>query len=111
MTPVTQEMLDAAVRAIVDAVQPERIVLFGSRARGEEQTDSDVDLLVIESEAFGPFRSRFREVASLERAMGSLPMATDILVYSVEEVERLKTSANHIVTRAMREGKVLHARS
>lgn len=107
----TETHLAAMVRAIVAAAQPERIILFGSLARGDAQTDSDVDLLVIEAEPFGPHRSRFREINRLERAMGTIPVATDILVYSSEEVERLKLSANHVVARALREGKVLHARS
>ncbi|MEO5352264.1 MAG: nucleotidyltransferase domain-containing protein [Magnetococcus sp. XQGC-1] len=111
MNPVTQEMLNAAICVMVNAVQPEQIILFGSHARGEEQADSDVDLLVIESEPFGPSRSRFHEIATLERAIGTIPLATDILVYSVSEVEQLKQSANHIVAHALREGRVLHARS
>ncbi|MBF0136812.1 MAG: nucleotidyltransferase domain-containing protein [Magnetococcus sp. DMHC-1] len=111
MKPATQSMLDAMVRAIVAAVQPERIVLFGSLARGDERADSDVDLLVIEGEPFGPSRSRFHEIARLERAMGTIPLATDILVYSTEEVKRLQTSPNHVVARALREGITLHARS
>lgn len=108
---ITETDLEAMVRSIVDAVQPERIILFGSLARGEERVDSDVDLLVIESEPFGPSRSRFHEIARLERAMGAIPLATDILVYTTEEVERLKSSVNHVVAHALREGRVLHARS
>ncbi|MEO5377983.1 MAG: nucleotidyltransferase domain-containing protein [Magnetococcus sp. DMHC-6] len=108
---ITESNLSAMIDAIVAAAQPERIILFGSLARGEARPDSDVDLLVIESEPFGPSRSRFQEIARLERAMGTIPLATDILVYSSDEVERLKSSANHVVAHALREGKVLHARS
>lgn len=108
---ITEADLNAMVHAIVEAVQPERIILFGSLARGDAAPDSDVDLLVIESEPFTSSRSRFREIARLERAMGTIPVATDILVYTTEEVARLQSSANHIVARALREGKVLHARS
>lgn len=103
--------LAAMVRAIVAAAQPERIILFGSHVQGDARSDSDVDLLVIEAEPFGPHRSRFREINRLERAMGTIPVATDILVYSVDEVERLKTSTSHVVAHALREGRVLHARS
>ena len=103
--------IERAKEILISEYQPDKIILFGSRARGEERADSDVDLLVIESEPFGPSRSRFHEIATLERAIGTIPLATDILVYSVAEVERLKQSANHIVAHALREGKVLHARS
>ncbi len=103
--------LAAMVRAIVKAARPETIILFGSQARGEAKADADVDLLVIESEPFGPGRSRYREMVRLERAMGAIPVATDILIYSSDEVARLKSSTNHVVARALREGRVLHARS
>ncbi|NGZ06947.1 MAG: nucleotidyltransferase domain-containing protein [Magnetococcales bacterium] len=99
------------VRAIVATVQPEQIILFGSHARGDATLESDVDLLVVEAEPFTTARSRFQEIARLERAMGTIPVATDILVYSLDEVEQLKSSRNHVVARALREGKVLHARS
>ncbi|MBF0611554.1 MAG: nucleotidyltransferase domain-containing protein [Magnetococcales bacterium] len=105
---ITEDVLNTMVRFIVEAAQPEKIILFGSAARGEDHPDSDVDLLVIESEPFGPARSRYQEIARLERAMGTIPLATDILVYSNEEVERLKSSTNHVVARALREGRVLH---
>lgn len=107
----TETHLTAMVRAIVEAAKPERIILFGSLARGDAKPDSDVDLLVIESEPFGPSRSRFQEIARLERAMGTIPIATDILVYTTEEVAQLQSSASHIVAHALREGKVLHVRS
>ncbi len=109
--PLTATDLAALSARIVEAVHPELIILFGSHARGDAAPDSDVDLLVIESEPFGPFRSRFQEIARLERAMESIPIATNLLVYSSDEVEQLKSSANHVVARALREGKVLHARS
>ena len=44
MTPVTAAFLDQMVQAIVDEVDPEQVILFGSRARGDNREDSDVDL-------------------------------------------------------------------
>ncbi|MBF0340424.1 MAG: nucleotidyltransferase domain-containing protein [Magnetococcales bacterium] len=104
------QWLQQMVQAIVKVANPKQVILFGSRARGQMDAATDVDLLVIESEPFGPERSRYREIARLEDAMGTIPVATDILVYSEEETERLRNSANHVVARALREGKVLHAR-
>ncbi len=57
MIEVTDEVLDAMVRAIVDAVDPEQVWLFGSRARGQAGPESDVDLLVVEREPFVAGRS------------------------------------------------------
>ena len=66
-TPVTDELIDGMVKALVDEVNPEQVILFGSRARGEEREDSDIDLIVVETEPFGPDRSRHKELSRLYR--------------------------------------------
>jgi hypothetical protein len=43
----TQEKVDFAIRTAVEAVQPSRVIIFGSWARGEAKWDSDVDLAVV----------------------------------------------------------------
>ena len=98
------------VRAIVDEVAPEQVILFGSRARGEAGTASDIDLLVIESEPFGPGRSRRQEMNRLYRALRSFRVPTDVLVFSRQDVEYWRDSLNHVLARALREGKVLYER-
>lgn len=107
---VTDDLLNDMVRAIVAEVDPEQVILFGSRARGDAREDSDVDLLVIESAPFGKGRSRRREVARLYQALSGLDAAKDILVYSRDEVEHWRDSLNNIVARALREGRVLYER-
>ncbi len=52
-------------QAIVDAVDPEQVILFGSRARGEARERSDVDLLEIEAAPFGPEQSNHKEILRL----------------------------------------------
>ncbi len=108
MIPITQKILDEMVEAIVNEVSPEQVILFGSRARGEEKTGSDLDLIVVESESFGPKRSRRKESARLWNLLSRFPVSKDILVYSSEEVNRWKYGVNHIIARAYREGKVLY---
>jgi predicted nucleotidyltransferase len=110
MSIVTEEVLEQMVQAIVREVAPEEIWLFGSRARGEAGPDSDVDLLVIESEPFGPERSRWQEVTRLYDVAGRLGVPTDILVYSRSEVERRRQWRNHVIARALREGRLLYER-
>ena len=107
---VSEETLQAMVQAIVDEVDPERIMLFGSRARDDARPDSDVDLLVIEHEPFSKVRSRRKEAARIWRALAGFAAPKDVLVYSEEEVARWRKSINHVLARAMREGKVLYAR-
>lgn len=104
-------LLRQMVETIINEVAPETIILFGSRARGDARPDSDVDLLVVETEPFSPQRSRRKEAARLYMALRGLALSKDILLYSREEFERFKNSPNHVVGRAHREGRVLHARS
>ena len=104
------ETVQEIVQRLVAAAHPEQIILFGSRARDDARYESDVDLLVIESEPFGPHRSRFEEIGRLESIIGRLPLATDLLVYSCDEIERWRNSTRHVIGRALREGRVLYAR-
>jgi len=97
-------------RAIVEAVHPEKIVLFGSRARGEGGDNSDVDLLIIEKESF-EHRSRRSEIARIRRALAGFHVAKDILLFDVEEERRWCESSNHVIAQALQEGRVLYARS
>jgi predicted nucleotidyltransferase len=108
---VSQDMLDRIVSSLVEEVEPERIVLFGSQARDGATAGSDIDLLVVEQQPFGPERSRRKEMVRLWRALPMLTAGADILVYSSDEVERWRESRYHVVGRALREGRVLYERS
>ena len=110
MVPVTDALLDQMVQAIVAEVDPEQVILFGSRARGDAREDSDVDLVVVEAEPFGPERSRRQELVRLYHALVEFPVSTDILVYSYDDVAYWRDSLNHVLARALREGKVLYER-
>ena len=104
------DALDEMVRMIVAEADPEQVLLFGSRARGDHREYSDVDLIVVEAEPFGPGRSRYREINRLRRALPSREFGVDILVYSLDEVEYWRDSINHVLARALREGRVLYER-
>ena len=110
MSPVTDALLDQMVQAIVAEVDPEQVILFGSRARGDAREDSDVDLVVVEAEPFGPKRSRRQELVRLYHALVEFPVSADILVYSHDDVDYWRDSLNHVLARALREGKVLYER-
>ncbi len=108
---VTDSLLSDMVQAIVAEVDPDQVILFGSRARGDAREDSDVDLVVVEYAPFGKGRSRRREAVRLWRALSGLGVAKDILVYSRDEVEYWRNSLNHVLARALREGRVLYERA
>ena len=110
MPEVNDALLDRMIRAIVDEVDPEQVILFGSRARGDARPDSDIDLLIIESEPFGGGRSSHAERVRLNRALPATPVHNDVLIYSRDEIERWRGSLNHVAARALREGRVLYTR-
>jgi len=94
---------------IVNTIQPESIWLFGSYARGQATPDSDIDLLIIEKNSFA-HRSRRKELSRIRKALSEVRLAKDILLFDVDEVEQWKDSPNHVIARALREGKELYAR-
>jgi addiction module HigA family antidote len=103
-------LLDEIVGRIVNAVDPETILLFGSAALGDADPGSDIDLLVVDPEPFGAARSRRAQLKRIRQALANLGVAKDILLFSADEVERWRSSPNHIVARAFRQGRVLYAR-
>lgn len=111
MTAVSDETIQRMVEAIVAEVQPERVYLFGSRARGEARESSDVDLLVVESEPFGEGRSHLRETNRIYRALSGFLVPVDVLLFSAAEFEKWRDSLNNVVGRCVREGRLLYARS
>jgi len=98
---VTRDKLEAAIRIIADAAHPERILIFGSYARGEAREDSDVDLLVIEPKV----TDRAGEMVRLRRLLRPLRIPVDLLVYSSEEVRRWGEQPGSVLYWALREGK------
>ncbi|MBF0283348.1 MAG: nucleotidyltransferase domain-containing protein [Magnetococcales bacterium] len=110
MSTVSDEMLQAMARLIVEAVHPESVILFGSQARDEAGEDSDVDLLVITSESYGLNHSRRQTMVRLGRLLMDFPVSKDIVLFSRDEVEQWRTAKNHLIARALGEGRVLYER-
>lgn len=101
-----QEMVDC----LVAACAPEKIILFGSRGRGDARPDSDLDLMVIESEPFRATRSRRKEMTRLQLVLPKHRLPVDVLVFSRDEIDFWSDSLNHVIGRALREGKTLYER-
>jgi predicted nucleotidyltransferase len=94
------------VRTISERFAPDKIILFGSHARGEGKDDSDVDLLVLFSELDNP-RRRANE---LYVALAGSALSKDIVVSTTERFERYRNVVNTVYWPAAREGKVLYER-
>jgi len=104
MVPIDAELMDEIVRRIVMAARPRKIILFGSRARGEARPGSDIDLLVVADSS----KPRHQRAAPLYGVVSDIIVAMDILVYTPEEVEEWSNVPQAFVTTAVREGKVLY---
>lgn len=104
----TNELVEEMVSVVVEACEPDAIILFGSYAAGKPGPDSDIDLLVIKPRQFTRSDERRKEMVRVWRALARFPVPKDILVYSRDEVERWRHSRNHVVAQALREGRVLY---
>ena len=102
-----QQKIEEMVRRIVERFHPEKIILFGSYARGQAGPDSDVDLLVV-MPVSGSKREKSIEVAL---ALHDIRVPKDILVVTPDTVERQHDVVGTIVHPALKEGRVLYAKS
>jgi predicted nucleotidyltransferase len=101
---VTPEKIQEAVRRLVVAARPQKIILFGSRARGDAREDSDVDLLVIVREA----KDRVGEMVRLNRVLKGLILPVELVVISERMFEDLANTPGTVYYEAKREGEVLY---
>jgi len=89
---------------IVEKYKPEKIVLFGSAARGKPDLDSDVDLLIIKKQTPLYGADRIRELSRIiER---NIPL--DLLIYRPEEFEKRIQMGDPFLKSVLKEGKVLY---
>lgn len=84
---MTPEKTQEAVRRIVEAPHPRKIILFGSRARGDATGDSDLGLMVVT----GPMSEteRVKEMARLRDLLSPLRMQVDVPVAPESKQQRL----------------------
>jgi predicted nucleotidyltransferase len=101
---ITKEKIEQATQILVEAARPEKIILFGSYARGTACDGSDVDFLVIKAEA----SDRMQEMVRLRRALRPLRIPVDILVYSRDEIDEWGHLPGTVIYWALKEGKVVH---
>lgn len=102
----TDNLLEQIVSIIVAEAQPERVVLFGSRARGDAMEHSDYDfLVVVQGEVNERACSR-----SIHRALfaARIPAAVDVVVVNASELPRRRKRICDVSRWAMDEGRVVH---
>ena len=95
------------VRRIGEQFSPDKIILFGSSARGDAGPDSDIDLLVLFSEVADPNK----RAAELYASLVDFPRPMDIVVSTSSRFERYRNVVNTVYWPASREGRVLYERA
>ena len=102
--PPAIDKIEEMVRRIVEKFDPEKIILFGSYARGEGGPDRDADLLIIMRYS----GSRRRQATEIDLALWGIDLPADIMVFSPEEIEKYRALVGTIIYPALREGKVVY---
>lgn len=100
-----QALIARMVKRIVKQFHPEKIILFGSHARGEAGPDSDVDLLIVMPVEGSKLEMRLE----IRRLVRDIPVPLDVIVSKPEEFAWRKDVVGTIEWPAAREGKVLYA--
>ena len=102
----TEAGIDEIVGRIVEAARPERVLLFGSAARGTTGPQSDLDFLVIKAGRYNP-----RKVAGdIYLRLRGIARAVDLVVVTPQQVEMYRDSPYSVVYPALREGRVVYER-
>src|SRR5258708_40225596 len=96
-------ILADVVKRVVRAAKPDKIVLFGSAARGTMGPDSDLDLLVIKGGKFNYWRVLTKIYRSLRRSGA----AVDVVLVTTEDAERYRDTHCLVICPALHEGKVV----
>jgi predicted nucleotidyltransferase len=105
--PITEAKIRRAAQKLVDELQPEKIILFGSFAYGQPTIDSDVDLLIV-------MRSKARPVDRIRQASAVLdprPFPVDIIVRTPAEIAERLRIRDCFIEEIVTKGKVLYERS
>ena len=97
------KVLQEVVRRIVDVADPEKIILFGSAARGSITQESDLDVMVVKADV-----NRRHLAQRIYRNLIGVGRAVDVIVVTPEDIERYGNCPALVIEPALREGKVIY---
>lgn len=103
---LAQKIIAEMVWRIVEEFDPDKIILFGSYARGTAGPDSDADLLVVMPVS----GSKRKQAAQIDMALAGVGLPKDVILVTPDEVERYRDMLGSIIHPAFEEGKVLYER-
>lgn len=97
---ISDPMVERTVRVIAEAIHPQKIILFGSRAMGTARPDSDLDLLVV----YGGEKSKRQVKLDIHRLLEPASFPLDLFVLSPEEMQRQRHVANTLAREVAERG-------
>lgn len=103
---MNDEIISIMVGRIAEQFHPTSIILFGSRARGDSDKSSDVDLLA----AMKNVSDKRQAAIEMRRSLRDLPVGKDIVVTTPSEIDIQRHVVGTIIRAALQEGKVVHER-
>jgi len=101
---VDHSVIEEIVNRVLQSVQPEKIILFGSHAYGQPHEGSDLDILVIVKSDL----PRYKRAVPIYKALAGLLIPKDVLVYTSEEIEAWAEVPQAFITAVMNKGKVIY---
>ena len=99
-------ILAEIVRRVVAELRPERVYLFGSRARGDGDAESDYDLLIVVDRRVGPGREMERRANVALRGIGE---PVDVVILTSDYFAWMLGAAASLPATVEREGRLLYA--
>ncbi len=108
---MNESILNIISSKIIENVDPEKIILFGSYAGNRQTADSDIDIMIILKNDSNHNRSKFKTIASLRKSLIDVQIPKDILIFNEREIKEWQHSKNHIISRALNEGLCIYERS
>lgn len=104
---IPESTIQEAVRRIVDAFAPERVIVFGSAGRGDQGAKSDLDLLVLVPR----IENRRAMTTAMSGLLWGLRIPCDLLVLTPEEFEQERGTVGSVIRPAAAEGRVVYDRA
>jgi predicted nucleotidyltransferase len=101
---IEEGLINSVVNKIVERFAPQKVILFGSRARGEATPDSDLDLFVVMPSNL----RRDNRGMEISKLFPDRLFPLDVLVYTPDELEMSQKRNNPFIKDILREGKVLY---
>ena len=104
MNTIRDDILKEIIKRVVDVAHPERIIMFGSAARGEMGPNSDVDLLVIKNGEY----DQSLLAGDIYMNLHGIKQAVDVILVTPEQVERYRNTHCLIIAPALRDGREIY---